>query len=336
MIRNPDFETFVCCAVCSKLIPPPPSTESFDRIREYRPFKTRYYAHRDILDIGADLKQDEEDRREAIVQHRLDKLQAKLWAQAEIEKKDAVEDALQRAEILHKSDLEDLKMKDEEKLQEAVLKTKKEMLEHLEVELKRESEAAEQRMTHKLQRIIQELKLEKAIEIDVVREEAKTRLVEMLAQQQKKHLEQLHQAGVLANEIYQKNLQKFAWEKKHEMEMAFNISQKEYEEETKKLLEKAEQVREAQLEEVALSAGKKDSEILTLSQQLEGMTAWKDSLEAEILEIREAFQKYINVTFPQLAPGQADFILPFRKASQFTDCGVEGFPLEPFAANLQP
>lgn len=49
MIRNPDFETFICCAVCSKLIPPPPSTETFDRIREYKPFKTRYYAHRDIL-----------------------------------------------------------------------------------------------------------------------------------------------------------------------------------------------------------------------------------------------------------------------------------------------
>ncbi|XP_066478813.1 uncharacterized protein C6orf163 homolog [Tiliqua scincoides] len=325
MIRNPDFETFVCCAVCSKLIPPPPSADSFDRIREYRPFKTRYYAHRNILDIGADLKQQEEDRREAEVQKRIEKIQAKLWVQAEAEKKDAVEDALQRAEVIHQNDLEDLKMKDEQKLQAVVLSTRKEMLEHLEVELKRESEAAEQRMTHKLQRIIQELALEKATAIDDVREEAKAQMIEILTKQQKKHLEQLHQAGIIANEIYQKNLQQFAWEKKHEMEIAFSISQKEYEEETKKLLEKTEQIRAAQLEEVALRVDKKDSEIVTLSQQLENMTAWKDSLEAEILEIRTAFQKYINLTFPQLAPGQADFILPFRKASQFTDCGVEGF-----------
>lgn len=105
--------------------------------------------------------------------------------------------------------------------------------------------------------------------------------------------------------------------------MACMVSQKEFEEETRKLLESADNIREAQLEEVNIEVNKKESEILSLNQQLEYMTAWKDSLEAEIVEIREAFQKYINVTFPQLAPGQADFILPFRKISTFTDAGVE-------------
>lgn len=324
MIRNPDFETFICCAVCSKLIPPPPSTETFDRIREYKPFKTRYYAHRDILEIGADIKQEEEERREEEIQRRIEKMQAKLWAQAEDEKKEAVENALERAEVIHKNDIEDLKIKDEAKLQAAVLSTKKEMLEHLEVELKRESESAEQRMTHKLQRLIQELGLEKAAAVEDARKEVKAQMTEILEDQQKKHSEQFHQAGIIAHEIYQKNLQQFAWEKKYEMELAFSMSQKEFEMETKKLLEEAEQIREAQLEEVAHKVEKKDSEIESLIQQLEDMTAWKDSLEAEIIEIREAFQKYIDLTFPQLAPGQADFILPFRKASKFTNCGVDG------------
>lgn len=139
----------------------------------------------------------------------------------------------------------------------------------------------------------------------------------------RKFLEQFRKAGEIANEIYQKNLQQLSVEKKYEMEMAFKISQKEFQEETDKLIKDAENLREAQLEEVSHEVSRKNGEILTLSQQLESMTDWKDSLEAEILETREAFQKYINLTFPQLAPGQADFILPFRKVSQFVDSGVE-------------
>ncbi|XP_062981846.1 uncharacterized protein C6orf163 homolog [Elgaria multicarinata webbii] len=323
MIRNPDFDTFVCCAVCSKLIPPPPTPETFERIREYKPYKTRYYTHKDILELGADLKQAEAERRELEIEKRIEKIKTRLWLQAKTEKEDAVEDALNRADALHKKDLEDLRTKDEQALQEVLKNTRIEMLQHLEVELKRESEAAEQRMTHKLQRIVLALNLEKTTAVAGARQEERQKIAEVLAKQQKYYLEQIQQAGVIAHEIYQKNLQQLAWEKKHEMEIAFNISQKEYKEETKKLLKIADSVREAQLEEVITEVNKKDSEILSLSQQVEHMTAWKDSLEAEILEIREAFQKYIDVTFPQLAPGQADFILPFRKVSPFTDSGVE-------------
>lgn len=130
------------------------------------------------------------------------------------------------------------------------------------------------------------------------------------------------QAGEIAHEIYQKNLQQLALEKKHEMDLAFSISQKEYQEETEKLLKEAEAIRESQIEEVATKVNEKHSMILCLSQELDYMRAWKDSLEAEIVETREAFQKYIDVTFPQLAPGQADFILPFRKTSPFTEDNV--------------
>nr|XP_034965322.1 small integral membrane protein 8 isoform X1 [Zootoca vivipara] len=117
MIRNPDFDTFVCCAVCSKLIPPPPRPETFERIREYKPYKTRYYTHRDILELGADIKQAEADRREAEVQQRIEKVQARLLLQAATEREDAVEDALNRAAALHAQDIEALKEKDEKALQ---------------------------------------------------------------------------------------------------------------------------------------------------------------------------------------------------------------------------
>ncbi|XP_061479266.1 uncharacterized protein C6orf163 homolog [Rhineura floridana] len=323
MIQNPDFDTFVCCAICSKLIPPPPKPETFERIREYKPYKTRYYTHRDILELGADLKQEEADRREAEIQRRIEKVQTRLLLQAATEKEDAVEDALNRADSLHKKDIEALKKKDEKALEEAVKNTRIEMLQHLELELKRESEAAEQRMTHKLQRILLELALEKTKAVAQTRQEERHKITGILEKQRKKYLEQIRQTGVLANDIYQKNLQQLAWEKKHEMETAFKISQKEFQEETEKLLQEADSVREAQLEEVANEVNRKHSVILSLSKQLENMTTWKDSLEAEILETREAFQKYINLTFPQLAPGQADFILPFRKISPFTDSGAE-------------
>nr|XP_028578763.1 uncharacterized protein C6orf163 homolog [Podarcis muralis] len=323
MIRNPDFDTFVCCAVCSKLIPPPPRPETFERIREYKPYKTRYYTHRDILELGADIKQAEADRREAEVQQRIEKVQTRLLLQAATEREDAVEDALNRAAALHQQDIEALKEKDEKALQEAVKNTRIEMLHHLELELKRESEAAEQRMTHKLQRLMLELAMEKSKAIAEARQEERNKISGMLDKQNKKFLEQFRKAGEIANEIYQKNLQQLSVEKKYEMEMAFKISQKEFQEETDKLIKDAENLREAQLEEVSHEVSRKNGEILTLSQQLESMTDWKDSLEAEILETREAFQKYINLTFPQLAPGQADFILPFRKVSQFVDSGVE-------------
>ncbi|KAH0622127.1 hypothetical protein JD844_024149 [Phrynosoma platyrhinos] len=207
-------------------------------------------------------------------------------------------------------------------LKEAVKNTRVEMLQHLELELKRESEAAEQRMTHKLHRLIKQFNLEKAVAITEARQEEIQKIAGILATQKKKYLEQMERAGAIAHEIYQRNLQQLALEKKHEMEIAFSISQKEFKEETEKLLKSADNLREAQLEEVTNEVSRKESEILFLNQQLEHMTAWKDSLEAEILETREAFQKYINLTFPQLAPGQADFILPFRKISPFLDAGA--------------
>ncbi|XP_048350784.1 uncharacterized protein C6orf163 homolog isoform X1 [Sphaerodactylus townsendi] len=323
MIRNPDFDTFVCCAVCSKLIPPPPRRETYERIREYKPFKTRYYTHKDILDVGADIKEQEAERREQEVQKRIEKVQKKLLYQAEKEKEEAVDDALIHAAALHKQDLEELKKKHEQELQVAVMNTRTEMLKHLEVELKRESEAAEQRMTHKLQRLMLEISLEKMAAVAEARDQERSKTAEALAKQQMYCVEQLRRAGTIANEIYQKNLKQLAWEQKHEMEIAFTISQKEYQEETEKLLKAAEAVREAQLEQVVTQVNEKDTEIFSLYQKLEYITKWKDSLEAEIVETREAFQKYIDVTFPQLAPGQAHFILPFRISTEFTASGVD-------------
>ncbi|TFK12630.1 Myomesin-1 [Platysternon megacephalum] len=321
--RNPDLSSFVCCAVCSKIIPPPPTPATFERIREYKPYKTRYYTHRDILELGADLQQEQCEKKELEVKERIEKIKAELWFQAKVEKEDAVEQALDRATAEHNSFLEDLKKKHEKELQEAVIKTKREMQRYLEDELKRESEAAEQRMAHKLQRILMECALEKMHAVADARKQERQTASQAMAKQQKKYTEQLQEAGILANEIHQKNLDQLKKEKHYEMNVALDITQKENQEEAENQLKEAEITHQAIYGEVTTSLKETEAQVQSLTQQLESMTAWKDNLEAEIEETRQSFQNYIDITFPKLIPGQADFILPFRKRLEHRDTKKE-------------
>ncbi|XP_050806130.1 uncharacterized protein C6orf163 homolog [Gopherus flavomarginatus] len=323
MIRNPDLSSFVCCAVCSKIIPPPPTPATFERIREYKPYKTRYYTHRDILELGADLQQEQCEKKELEVKERIEKIKAELWFQAKVEKEDAVEQALDQATAEHNSFLEDLKKKHEKELKEAVIKIKREMQRYLENELKRESEAAEQRMAHKLQRILMECALEKMHAVAEARKQERQTASQAMAKQQKKYTEQLQEAGILANEIHQKNLAQLKKEKLYEMSVVLDITQKENQEEAEKQLKEAEKTHQAIYGEVTASLRETKAQVQLLTQQLESMTAWKDNLEAEIEETRQSFQNYIDITFPKLTPGQADFILPFRKRLEHRDTKKE-------------
>ncbi|KAM7171720.1 uncharacterized protein C6orf163 homolog [Macrochelys suwanniensis] len=406
MIRNPDLSSFVCCAVCSKIIPPPPTPATFERIREYKPYKTRFYTHRDILELGADLQQEECEKKELEVKERIEKIKAELWSQAKVEKEDAVQQVIDQATAEHNSFLEDLKKKHEKelKLKEVMIKTRREMQRYLEDELKRESEAAEQRMAHKLQRILMECALEKMHAVADARKQERQTASQAMAKQQKyschflkfncssifitisknaytnrrqnilrvfygthlhllstdiltrilptefiqsilkhvtketrldyinvahsqtfkkqiniKYTEQLQEVGILANETHQKTLDQFKKEKHYEMSVALDITQKENQEEAEKQLKEAEITHQAIYEEVTTSLKETETQVQTLTQQLESMTAWKDNLEAEIEETRQSFQNYIDITFPQLTPGQADFILPFRKSLEHRD-----------------
>uniref|UniRef100_A0A8C8RQM0 Chromosome 6 open reading frame 163 n=1 Tax=Pelusios castaneus TaxID=367368 RepID=A0A8C8RQM0_9SAUR len=301
MIRNPDLSSFVCCAVCSKIVPPPPTPATFERIREYKPYKTRYYTHRDILEYYANRF-------------------LTNCIQAEVEKEDAVEQALDQATDEHNNFLEDLKKKHEKEIKEAVIKTKTEMQKYLENELKRESKAAEQRMAHKLQRVLMECALEKMQAVADARKQERQIASQAMA---KKYTEQLLEAGILANEIHQKNVDKLTKEKHYEMSIAMNITQKENQQEAEKLLKEAEITHQAKYGEVMTSMRQTEAQVQILTQQLESMTAWKDNLETEIEETRQSFQSYIDITFPKLTSGQADFILPFRKRLENRDTKKE-------------
>ncbi|KAM9018863.1 uncharacterized protein C6orf163 homolog isoform 2-T2 [Ara ararauna] len=283
MIRSPDLHSFVCCAACSKIVPPPPSKATFDRIREYKPFITRYYTHHDILEIGAHIEQEKHEKKEAEVRECIEKMKAEIWSQEEVRK------------------------------------AKAEMQQYMEEQQKREAEDAEQRMAHKLQRILMECAQDKMQAVAEARKQEREAAFQEAATLHRKRLEELKEEIRLAEEQYHKSIDQLKKEKDREIHTVRSIIQKESETETEKQPEKAEPLQVGELEKVMVMLKAAEEQIKTLTQELEKVTEWKDILENEIQTTRQTFQKYIDVTFPSLSPGQADFILPFREAFQQKD-----------------
>ncbi|KFQ52512.1 Uncharacterized protein C6orf163, partial [Nestor notabilis] len=321
MIRSPDLDSFVCCAACSKIIPLPPSNATLDRLREYKPFITRYYTHRDILEIGAHIEQEKHEKKEAEVRECIDKMKAEIWSQAETLKEDAVEKALNKAAAKHSVLVQDLQKKFEKKLREEMRKAKAEMQQYVEEQRKREAEAAEQRMAHRLERILMECARDKMQAVAKARKQEREAAFQEAAILHRKCLEQLEEQSRLAEEQYHKSIEQLKKEKICEIHIAWSIIQKESETETEtaKQPEEAETLQAGELEEVMVMLKAAEEQVKTLTQKLEKMTEWKDRLENEIQATRQTFQRYIDVTFPNLSPGQADFILPFREAFQQKD-----------------
>ncbi|XP_054249222.1 uncharacterized protein C6orf163 homolog [Indicator indicator] len=316
MIRSPDLDSFVCCAVCSKIIPPPPSKATFDRIREYKPFRTRYYTHRDILEIGADIQQKQKEKEAADVQESIEKVKAELWSQAEIHKEDAVDKALKEAAANHSAFVQDLKQTLAKESKEEVRKAKAEMQQYMEDVWKREVEAAGQRMAHKLQCALMECAQEYQQAMAEARKQEREAVLEEVAGEHRKHLEQLKEETMLAKRLYDKSIEELNEEKRHEIELALSISQTESQTETEEKLREAETLHLDEMGKMMATLKAAEEQVEILTQKLEKMTNWKDTLETEIEATRQSFQRYIDATFPNLSPGQADFILPFRKAFQ--------------------
>ncbi|XP_024407452.1 uncharacterized protein C6orf163 homolog isoform X1 [Desmodus rotundus] len=313
MIRNSSYTNFVCCAVCNKIIPPAPLGETFKRIHEYKPFKTRFYTHKDILDIGADILNKEEEFQEAILKERIAKAEANVWAQADERQKQAVEKALEEVNDIHKIKIQILEEQHQKNLQEMAAKTKTEMQQNMEEELKRENLAAEQRMVHRIQRIMMECHREKVQAVEKARVEERHRAQELVQAQRSKALEELVNSGMTVMKDQKKSVSQLVKEKEHEMNIYYCMAQRQKQEEVHEVLQEAEKTHQVTLGNVVDKLVNTQAELLSVAKQLGTMTNWKDFLEEELQETREAFQKYINYTFPNLSPGHADFILPERK-----------------------
>ncbi|XP_045862496.1 uncharacterized protein C6orf163 homolog [Meles meles] len=313
MIRNANYTSFVCCAVCNKIIPPAPFGETFKRIREYKPFKTRFYTHKDILDIGADILSKEEQFQEAALKELIAKAEADVWVQADERQKQAIEKALEEANNQHKMDIQILKEAHQKDLQEMAAKTKIEMHQNMEDALQREHLAAEQRMVHRIQRIMMECHREKVQAVEKARAEERQMAQEAMQAQKRKAMEEILNTGITAIKDQSKSLNQMIKEKEHEMNVYYCMAQRQKQEEVQEVLQEAEKTHKTTLGNVMDKLVDTQGELLSIAKQLGIMTNWKDFLEEELQETREAFQKYINYTFPKLSPGHADFILPERK-----------------------
>nr|XP_048276612.1 uncharacterized protein C6orf163 homolog isoform X1 [Myodes glareolus] len=313
MIRNHDYNNFVCCAVCNKIIPPAPLKETFQRIHEYKPFKTRFYTHKDILDIGASILNQEEKYQEAVLKESIEKAEAKVWEKAKELQEQAVDKALQDAQARHAFEIRVLEEQHKRDLKAVEEKAKIQMFQNMDEELKREHSAAEQRMVHRIQRLMMECHREKLEAVKKAREEEREIVQKAVEEQKSKIIAELVSTGVTATKDQKTNLGQLIKAKEQEMNAYYGLAQRQKQEEVQEVLQEAEKTHQATLDNVMDKLANTQGELISVAKQLGIMTNWKDFLEEELQETRVAFQKYINYTFPKLSPGHADFILPERK-----------------------
>ncbi|XP_019298353.2 uncharacterized protein C6orf163 homolog isoform X2 [Panthera pardus] len=263
--------------------------------------------------IGANTLNKEEQFQEEILKERIAKAEADVWVQADKRQKQAIEKALEEANDKHKMNIQILKEEHQKDLQEMAAKTKIEIHQNMEDELQREHLAAEQRMVHRIQRIVMECHREKVQAVEKARAEERQMAQEAIQAQKRMAMEELLNTGITAMKDQKKNVSQLIKEKEHEMNVYYCMAQRQKQEEVQEVLQEAEKTHQATLGNVMDKLVNTQGELLSIVKQLGIMTNWKDFLEEELQETRAAFQKYINYTFPKLSPGHADFILPERK-----------------------
>lgn len=255
----------------------------------------------------------EELFQEAILKERIEKAEADVWAKADERQKQAVEKALEEANDRHKIKIQILEEEHQKHLKEMAAKTKEEIHHDIEDGLKRENLAAEQRMVHRIQRIMMECHKEKIQAVENARAEERRMAQKAILDQRSKAMEEFMNTGVTIAKDQKKNMDQLIQEKEHEMNIYYCMAQRQRQEEVQEVLQEAEKTHQVTLENVMDKLVNTQGELLSVAKQLGIMTNWKDFLEEELQETRMAFQKYINYTFPNLSPGHADFILPERK-----------------------
>ncbi|XP_068406950.1 uncharacterized protein C6orf163 homolog [Eschrichtius robustus] len=264
-------------------------------------------------DIGADILNKEEQLQEAVLKERIAKAEADVWAKADERQREAVKKALEEANDMHKMKIQILKEEHQKDLQEMASKTKIELHQNMEEELQREHLAAEQRMVHRIQRIMMECHREKVQAVEEARAQERHIAQEEIQAQRRKAMEELLKAGVTVMKDQKKSVSHLIKEKEHAMNVYYCVAQRQKQEEVQEVLQEAEKTHQATLGNVMDKLLNTQGELLSMAKQLGIMTNWKDFLEEELQETRVAFQNYINYTFPKLSPGHADFILPERK-----------------------
>ncbi|XP_051880839.1 uncharacterized protein C6orf163-like [Pristis pectinata] len=230
-----------------------------------------------------------------------------VWALKE--KKEAVKNALLVAEQQKNNELEILKNKHINEIKEEVEKTKTRMQWEYQQEARKEREAEEKRLAHEIQQTLQKCEAEKEKAVHEAIEEQKA-----IASQNLNELvsELKIDADRQKEAVLQESLQsqRAEYEKIIVQEVAkARQEEKELAEGPILLLQSRHQSEIDQLKHLLCD---KDVNLKEVYEHVETMTVLELELEMELREIRQAFQDYINLTFPNLPPEQVEFILPSR------------------------
>ncbi|XP_078069627.1 uncharacterized protein LOC144493919 [Mustelus asterias] len=270
-------------------------------------------AHKCILALGEKIHEQYVQEADFEQKQIMDETKAAFLYWAKKEKEEAVKMALLEAEQKKTKEIEALKKAHMAEVKEAIRKTEVRSRWQQEQLVSTERELGKQRLAHGIQQTLYKCEIEKGKAVTEAREEEKQMLSHTL-----------HQAVIQvkfdAETQSQFNLQE-----------ALDLQKAEYEEKIIAEVAKAHEEEKAQAKEpIRILQSRHQSEIDMLKKLLcekevdlievyskvETMTVLELELETELRNTRKAFQDYINLTFPNLAPGQADFILPPRPMCQ--------------------
>ncbi|KAK7810959.1 hypothetical protein U0070_024296, partial [Myodes glareolus] len=136
--------------------------------------------------IGASILNQEEKYQEAVLKESIEKAEAKVWEKAKELQEQAVDKALQDAQARHAFEIRVLEEQHKRDLKAVEEKAKIQMFQNMDEELKREHSAAEQRMVHRIQRLMMECHREKLEAVKKAREEERE-IVQKAVEEQKRY-----------------------------------------------------------------------------------------------------------------------------------------------------
>ncbi|XP_063297818.1 uncharacterized protein C6orf163 homolog [Pelobates fuscus] len=196
--------------------------------------------------------------------------------------------------------------------QEAINHTKKEMEEQLKCELSKAYEKSEQKLKGEIQKTLERCTQEKFAAVNKAIKQERELADEKLLEMKKTLMQQNREALAIADYRHQKNMEELQENMNLLMIHKVTVARQEEQDKMKDILKLKEVQHQAAIKEIKAYISKLEASHRRTEKQLKAVVYSKEKLEEEIVETRQAFQKYINFTFPQLGPGQADFILPYR------------------------
>ncbi|XP_059837261.1 uncharacterized protein C6orf163 homolog [Hypanus sabinus] len=266
-------------------------------------------AHKCILELGSAIHQQYIEASNIKQEQSLEEARAAVLNRALKEETEAVKNALLVAEQQKNKELELLKNKLIGEIKDEVQKAEAKMQWKHQQQTREEREAGEKRLAQEIQQTIQKCEAEKEKVVQEAIEEQKAIALQNLEEVVLKiKINAEYQKESLVQESLQS--QKAEYEKIILQEVAkARQEEKELAEAPIVVLQSRHQSEIDQLKKMLCD---KDVNLKDVYERVETMTILELELEMELRETRQAFQDYINLTFPNLPPEQLEFILPSR------------------------